>query len=109
MNDRQIPQQQGLYDPRFEHDACGVGFLCDIKGRKSHAIISQAREVLKRLAHRGAVGADPRTGDGAGILIQIPHEFFLRVAQDDKIDLPALGGYGTGLIFQTAQFVAIGK
>jgi len=99
INDGQIPQQQGLYEPRFEHDACGVGFLCDIKGRKSHDIISQAQEVLKRLAHRGAVGADPKTGDGAGILIQIPHEFFLRVAAENKIDLPVLGGYGTGLVF----------
>jgi len=90
---------QGLYDPRFEHDSCGVGFVCNIKGRRSNEIIKQGLEVLRRLSHRGATGADPKTGDGAGILIQIPHEFFLKVAEKNKIKLPDKGKYGTGLIF----------
>ncbi len=90
---------QGLYDPQFEHDACGVGFVCHIKGEKSNAIVRQGIEVLHRLSHRGAVGSDPKTGDGAGILIQIPHDFFKRVAADSKIDLPGPGFYGTGLVF----------
>ncbi len=93
------PQKQGLYDPRFEHDSCGVGFVCNINGEKSNTIIQQALEVLNRLAHRGAVGSDPDTGDGAGLLIQIPHDYFRLVAQDSGIDLPASGTYGTGLIF----------
>jgi glutamate synthase (NADPH/NADH) large chain len=67
-----LPAPQGLYDPRNEHDACGVGFVAHIKGAKSHAIISQALEILKNIDHRGAVGADPLLGDGAGILIQLP-------------------------------------
>jgi len=87
---------QGLYDPRFEHDSCGVGFVCNVAGKKSNEIIKQGIEVLKRLAHRGATGADPKTGDGAGILIQIPHEFFKKAV---KFDLPEPGKYGTGLIF----------
>ncbi|MFA6384014.1 MAG: glutamate synthase central domain-containing protein, partial [Candidatus Omnitrophota bacterium] len=93
----QFPEKQGLYDPRFEHDSCGVGFVCDIKGEKSNKIVKQGIGILRRLAHRGAVGSDPKTGDGAGILIQIPHEFFKRVAGD--INLPEPGLYATGLIF----------
>ena len=95
----ELPPKQGLYDPGFEHDSCGVGFVCNIKGVKSNLIVRQGIEVLNRLAHRGAVGADPKTGDGAGILIQIPHEFFKKVARNNKIDLPDLRSYGTGLIF----------
>ena len=94
-----FPKKQGLYDPQFEHDSCGVGFVCNIKGERSNAIIKQGIEVLRRLSHRGAVGSDPKTGDGAGILIQIPHEFFKKAARDNKIDLPEQGLYGTGLIF----------
>jgi len=90
---------QGLYEPAFEHDACGVGFVCDIKGRKSNTIVKQGIEVLHRLSHRGAVGADPKTGDGAGILIQIPHAFFKKVSRSVKISLPDPGRYGTGLVF----------
>ncbi|MCG2713634.1 MAG: glutamate synthase subunit alpha, partial [Candidatus Omnitrophica bacterium] len=90
---------QGLYDPRFEHDSCGVGFVCNVKGRKSNQIIRQGLEVLRRLSHRGATGADPKTGDGAGLLIQIPHDFFLKVCRGNKIDLPAEGEYGVGLVF----------
>ena len=99
MSYMHLPQKQGLYDPRFEHDACGVGFVCNIKGVKSNEIIRQGLEVLRRLAHRGATGADPQTGDGAGILIQTPDGFFKKVAKNSKIDLPDLGFYGTGLIF----------
>ncbi|MBU0548400.1 MAG: glutamate synthase large subunit, partial [Candidatus Omnitrophica bacterium] len=90
---------QGLYDPTFEHDSCGVGFVCNIKGEKSNTIVRQGIEVLHRLAHRGAVGADPKTGDGAGILIQLPHDFFKKVSPGINIDLPELGVYGVGLIF----------
>ncbi len=93
------PRKQGLYDPQFEHDNCGVGFICDIKGIKSRTLIKDSLTVLRRLAHRGAVGSDPKTGDGAGILIQIPHEFFKKVTSEAKINLPSYGEYGTGLIF----------
>jgi glutamate synthase domain-containing protein 2/glutamate synthase domain-containing protein 1/glutamate synthase domain-containing protein 3 len=98
MKDNHFPKPQGLYDPRFEHDACGVGFVCNINGQKSNAIIKQGIEVLRRLSHRGATGADPKTGDGAGILIQMPDEFFRKITKG-KINLPNLGSYGTGLIF----------
>ncbi|MBI5145105.1 MAG: hypothetical protein HZA27_02850, partial [Candidatus Omnitrophica bacterium] len=90
---------RGLYDSRFEHDSCGVGFVCDIKGRPSHEIIRQGLEVLRRLSHRGATGSDPKTGDGAGILIQIPHAFLKKVCPQSKITLPNFGEYATGLIF----------
>ncbi|MFA5099891.1 MAG: glutamate synthase central domain-containing protein, partial [Candidatus Omnitrophota bacterium] len=101
MNTKQngIPAQQGLYDPRFEHDACGVGFICNYKGKKSNAVVIQALEALRRLGHRGATGADPKTGDGAGILIQMPHDFFAQEALKLKIDLPLAGHYASGLIF----------
>ncbi|MDD4981065.1 MAG: glutamate synthase large subunit [Candidatus Omnitrophica bacterium] len=99
MEYNRLPQKQGLYDPRFEHDSCGVGFVCNIKGEKSYDIIRQGLEVLKRLSHRGATGADPKTGDGAGILIQIPHDFFLKVSRENKIDLPKEDEYGVGLVF----------
>ena len=94
-----MPARQGLYDPRFEHDSCGVGFVVDIKGRKSHRIITQALTVLKNLIHRGACGCEPNTGDGAGILIQMPHAFFARVCRQIGITLPAPQWYGTGLVF----------
>jgi len=90
---------QGLYDPAFEHDSCGVGFVCNIKGGKSNAIVRQGIEVLHRLSHRGAVGADPKTGDGAGIMIQIPHGFFKQSCRGINIDLPDSGAYGIGLVF----------
>ncbi|MBU4376522.1 MAG: glutamate synthase large subunit, partial [Candidatus Omnitrophica bacterium] len=94
-----FPKKQGLYDPQFEHDNCGVGFVCDIKGKKSHDIIKKGIKVLNRLSHRGAVGADPDTGDGAGILIQIPHKFLLKECSKLNIGLPEKGEYGTGFIF----------
>ena len=94
-----FPKKQGLYDPQFEHDSCGVGFVCNIKGKKSSDIIRQGVEVLRRLSHRGAVGSDPKTGDGAGILIQTPHNFFAKVCEKAKISLPSSGNYATGLVF----------
>ncbi|MEI6631498.1 MAG: glutamate synthase large subunit [bacterium] len=99
MKPGDFPNKQGLYDPAFEHDACGVGFVCNIKGQKSNTIIRQGLEVLHRLSHRGAVGSDPKTGDGAGILIQTPHEFFKSVCLKNQIDLPGPGSYGSGLVF----------
>ena len=99
MNYCHFPHKQGLYDPQFEHDSCGVGFVCDIKGRKSHGIVKKGIDVLKRLSHRGAVGADPKTGDGAGILIQIPHKFLLKECSQAGIPLPEEGKYGTGQVF----------
>ena len=93
------PAAQGLYDPAYEHDACGVGFVVHIKGQKSHAIVEQALTILKNLLHRGACGCEENTGDGVGILIQMPHAFLKRVCNERGIDLPAAGGYGCGLIF----------
>ncbi len=93
------PERIGLYDPRHEHDACGVGFVAHIKNRKSHEIIEQGLEILIRLTHRGAAGADPREGDGAGILIQVPDEFLRAVCADLGIELPAYGEYAVGQIF----------
>src|SRR3977135_3879672 len=94
-----MPAAQGLYDPAHEHDACGVGFVVDIKGRKSHAIVSQALQVLKNLLHRGACGCEVNTGDGAGILIQMPHAFLARECGKLSITLPAPRHYGAGLVF----------
>jgi glutamate synthase (ferredoxin) len=93
------PRKQGLYDPAFEHDACGVGFVADIHGRPSRKIVTQGLRVLDNLDHRGATGAEQNTGDGAGILVQIPHAFLLRAAQTAGIALPERGAYGTGLVF----------
>src|SRR5204863_8813533 len=94
-----LPSQEGLYDPANEHDACGVGFVVDIKGRKSHEIVRRGLEILVNLAHRGATGSDPLTGDGAGILTQIPHEFFAAKAKEAGFELPAPGDYGLGFVF----------
>ncbi len=93
------PGKQGLYDPQFEHDACGVGFVVDIKGRKSNAILKQAIQVLKNLDHRGACGCEINTGDGAGVLMQMPHAFLKDAAKKAHIDLPEAGQYACGLIF----------
>ena len=76
MSHRALPDRQGLYDPSNEHDSCGVGFVADIQNRKSHKIVQDGLNILKRLHHRGAVGADPKAGDGAGIVVQIPDKFF---------------------------------
>jgi len=94
-----IPEKQGLYDPQFEHDACGMGFVANIKGRKSHQTVHQALEILVNLAHRGATGSEPNTGDGAGILIQLPHNFFEKEAVKLGFSLPEIGQYGVGMVF----------
>jgi glutamate synthase (NADPH) large chain len=93
------PTGEGLYDPGLEHDACGVGFVCHIDGVKSHAIVEQALTILQNLLHRGACGCEPNTGDGVGILLQMPHRFFSEVMAERGVELPALGAYGTGLVF----------
>jgi glutamate synthase (NADPH/NADH) large chain len=94
-----FPHKQGLYDPSNEHDACGVGFVAHIKGEQSHAIIRQGLRVLENLTHRGAVGADPLAGDGAGILIQIPDAFLREECAGQGIELPSPGNYAVGMIF----------
>jgi len=93
------PRAQGLYHPAQEHDACGLGFIAHIKGRKSHAIIEQGLQILVNLTHRGATGADPLQGDGAGILLQLPDAFFRRACGKLGITLPAPGQYGVGMVF----------
>ncbi len=90
---------RGMYNSAFEHDACGMGFVADVKGRKSRTIIDKGLDILKNLEHRGAVGADPTTGDGSGVLIQIPDEFLRKVTAPLKINLPEEGRYGVGMIF----------
>ena len=94
-----LPPRQGLYDPLTEHDACGVGFVVNMHGRKSHQIVRQGLEVLENLTHRGACGCDPLTGDGAGILMQMPHDFFAAVAAQAGLSLPAPGDWAAGNIF----------
>ncbi len=99
MNGSGLPQPQGLYDPANEHDACGVGFVANIKGKKSHAIVQQGLQILRNLTHRGAVGADPLAGDGAGILIQIPDRLFREEMAAQGVRLPPVGQYGVGMVF----------
>ncbi|RKR82965.1 glutamate synthase domain-containing protein 2 [Mucilaginibacter gracilis] len=91
--------QQGLYRPEFEHDSCGTGFITNINGHKSNQIIIDALTILENMEHRGACGCDPLTGDGAGILIQLPHEFFMEECTSLEISLPEPGEYGVGMIF----------
>src|SRR3970040_1602581 len=99
VSNSSLPAQQGLYDPRNEHDACGVGFVAHIKGQKSHDRVSQGLQILENLTHRGAVGADPLAGDGAGILIQVPDAFLRKALAKNKVTLPAAGEYGVGMLF----------
>ncbi|NCD32177.1 MAG: glutamate synthase large subunit [Spartobacteria bacterium] len=96
---RQRPDQQGLYDPANEHDNCGVGFLVNIKGKRTHEMVRQGVTVLKNLLHRGATGADDKTGDGAGLLFQIPDRFFRKFCASRQWELPASGQYGVGMLF----------
>ena len=91
--------EQGLYDQRFEHDACGIGFVAHVKGRKSQQIISDAITILENLDHRGACGAEINTGDGAGIMIQIPHEFLYDECLKIGFSLNKSGDYGVGMLF----------
>src|SRR6185295_989433 len=93
------PEKQGLYDPALEKDACGVGFVVDIAGRKSHKIVRDALQVLHNLGHRGACGCEANTGDGAGILMQTPDTFLRKVAAPLGINLPPLGQYAAGMLF----------
>ncbi|MBM7567307.1 glutamate synthase (ferredoxin) [Paenibacillus sacheonensis] len=94
-----LPPKQGLYDPQYEKDACGMGFVANIKGYKSHSIIQQALTVLEQMEHRGGQGSEPNTGDGAGILLQIPHAFFSRELKGLGVELPANGDYAVGMLF----------
>ena len=94
------PEKHGLYDPAFEHDSCGVGLVANIKGRRSHQLVLDADHVLRRMDHRSACGCEPNTGDGAGILTALPHEFLAEVAQRElQADLPAPGHFSAGLVF----------
>jgi glutamate synthase (NADPH/NADH) large chain/glutamate synthase (ferredoxin) len=99
MNIPGLPSKQGLYDPQYEKDSCGIGFVVNIKGLKSHEIVCKGLQVLENLTHRGAQGCDPCTGDGAGILLQVPHEFLKRAAGDAGVTLPGAGEYGVGQLF----------
>ena len=101
MGIKRLPKlvKQGLYDPLYEHDSCGVGVVANIKGVKSHDIVEKGLEVLINLGHRGACGSDPKTGDGAGILVQMPHEFFAKECNRLGIKLPPPGDYGVGMVF----------
>ncbi|MEW6324403.1 MAG: glutamate synthase large subunit [Nitrospirota bacterium] len=98
-----MPSPQGLYHPRHERDGCGIGFIVNIKGEKSHGIVKNGLQILENMAHRGAQGCDPCTGDGAGLLIQIPHEFFRRAAAEGGAKLPGAGQYGVGMVFLPAD------
>ena len=99
MDQPGLPSVAGLYDPQHEHDACGVGFVAHIKGKKSHTIVEQGLTVLKNLTHRGAVGWDPKLSDGAGCLIQIPDKFFREEMAKRSVKLPPAGHYGVGMVF----------
>ena len=101
MTKQGLPEKQGLYDPQFEHDACGVGFVCQMKGKRSHEIVEQALTILVALDHRGACGCEANTGDGAGILMQVPHGFLKKVAAAKGITLPEAGQYGVGMVFSS--------
>lgn len=103
MKKNQRPVKQGLYDPQFEHDACGVGFIVNMKGKKSHEIVSQALEILVNLDHRGACGCEANTGDGAGILIQMPDSFLRSVCTPLGIELPEPFHYGVGMVFTSPK------
>jgi len=97
------PPAEGLYDLSQEKDSCGVSFIANMKGVKSHQIVSDALSILCNLEHRGAVGADPRAGDGAGILVQIPHTFFSRKAKELGFQLPKPGQYAVGALFMPRE------
>jgi glutamate synthase (ferredoxin) len=99
MQQTGLPLRQGLYDPQYEHDSCGVGFVVDLKGLKSHDLVQKAIQVLLNLQHRGACGCEKNTGDGAGILLQTPHRFLQRICEPAGIRLPEPGEYGVGMVF----------
>ena len=99
MSNNKLPKKQGLYDPQYEHDACGVGFVVNKYGKKTHEIVSQALTILINLDHRGGCGAEANTGDGAGILMQIPHSFMEAQMKKEGVDLPEVEQYAIGMIF----------
>ncbi|MCB1279028.1 glutamate synthase large subunit [Prosthecobacter sp.] len=99
MRNHGLPPKQGLYDPQFEHDACGVGFICQMKGKRSHDIVQQGLTILINLDHRGAVGSEKNTGDGAGILMQVPDKFLRKVAAKEGVTLPKEGHYGVAMAY----------
>ena len=101
-----VPAAQGLYDPAFESDSCGVAFVADLNGRPSHTIISQALTALHNLDHRGAAGAEPSSGDGAGITVQVPDAFLRAVVH---FALPPAGGYAVGLAFVSTEDAAAAR
>src|SRR5262245_50252335 len=103
MTNVSLPAAQGLYDPRYEHDACGVGFVADLKNRKKHDIIRKAIQVLINLQHRGACGCEANTGDGAGIILQTPDSFLRQECERLNITLPVPGEYGVGMVFLPAD------
>lgn len=103
MKTNGLLQKQGLYDPQFEHDACGIGFVVNIKGEKSHAIVTQALTILMNLTHRGGVGSETNTGDGAGVLMQIPHAYLKKACAGLNFSLPEAGRYAAGMIFLPAD------
>jgi glutamate synthase (ferredoxin) len=94
-----LPRKQGLYDPQFEHESCGVGFVVNVKGKPSHEIVRLALTALNNLRHRGACGCEANTGDGAGILMQMPHSFLKQCCEDIGIELPGAGRYAVGNVF----------
>ncbi len=98
-----VPQAHGLYDPKNEHDACGIGLYANIHNIKSHDVVSKGLQILKNLDHRGAVGADPKAGDGAGIMVQLPHDLFVAEAKKNGFELPASGQYGVGQLFMPRE------
>jgi glutamate synthase (ferredoxin) len=103
MRQTGLPPKQGLYDPQFEKDACGMGFVAHIKGKASHEIVSQALTMLENMEHRGGQGSEPNSGDGAGIMLQIPHAFFSEKAAELGFALPAAGRYGVGMLFMSTD------
>ncbi|MDH3227623.1 MAG: glutamate synthase subunit alpha, partial [Thermoleophilia bacterium] len=95
-----LPPKQGLYDPQMEHDSCGVGFIAHIKGQRSHDLLLDAAHMLTRMNHRGACGCEENTGDGAGIMTALPHDFLAKVAKDELgVELPEPGRFGAGLVY----------
>lgn len=100
MSLKTFPKKHGLYDPSYEKDSCGVGFVANMKGEPSHQIVVDALEMLVRMEHRGGCGCEPNTGDGAGILVGLPEGYLRKVAREDlEIELPPRGHFGAGLVF----------
>ena len=98
----------GLYDPMYEHDACGLGFVARLDGRRTRETVEEGLEVLHNLEHRGTTGSDPETGDGAGILTQIPDGFFRKVCRELGSELPEAGRYGVGMLFESEEAGGLG-